>query len=114
MTFATESAVVDAITESQLPTHAVDAFALSVIKMERQMRKLFTYFIFQSSAFGPDDVERLKGVLGVCTKAYFEGFERGINELYGVSVRDMVGQEYVELRPGLDDAIAVRNKIFHG
>lgn len=114
MTFETEFAVVDVITRSQLPTHGVDAFALSVIKMERQMRKLFTYLIYQSRAFGPEDIGELKAVLGASRKAYFEGFEHGINALYRTSVEDMMGMEYAELRPALDDAIDVRNKVFHG
>ncbi|MFL9957746.1 MULTISPECIES: hypothetical protein [Paraburkholderia] len=114
MTFEAEFAVVDVITQSALPTHSVDAFALSVIKMERQMRKLFTYLIYQSGAFGPQDIEPLKAVLGANHRAYFEGFERGINSLYSTSVEDMVGAEYVELRPVIDDAIDVRNKVFHG
>ncbi|MFL9957690.1 MULTISPECIES: hypothetical protein [Paraburkholderia] len=114
MTFESEFAVVDVVTQSQFPTHSVDAFALSVIKMERQMRKLFTYLIYQSEAFGPQDIEPLKAVLGANHRAYFEGFERGINTLYRTSVEDMVGAEYVELRPVLDDAIDVRNKVFHG
>jgi hypothetical protein len=114
MTFEAEFAVVDVITQSALPTHSVDAFALSVIKMERQMRKLFTFLIYQSEAFGPQDVEPLKAVLGASSRTYFEGFERGISTLYRTSVEQMVGAEHDDLRPVLDDVMDVRNKVFHG
>lgn len=114
MTFESEFEVVDLITQSQLPTHGVDAFSLSVIKMERQLRKLFTYLVFQSPAFGPGDIGPLKAALGSSRSAYYEGFELGINALYRASVEDMVGAAYGELRPALDDARDVRNKVFHG
>lgn len=114
MTFKSEFEIIDLISQSQLPTRAVDAFSLSVIKMERQIRKLFTYLVFQSSAFGPEDIGRLRAVLGASRDTYFEGFERGINALYRTPIEDMVGPKYAELKPALKDAIAVRNKIFHG
>lgn len=114
MTVESEFRIVDLITQSQLPTSGVDAFSLSVIKMERQLRKLFTYLIFQSPAFGPGDIGRLREVLGASRNAYYEGFELGINALYRASVEDMVGVVYGELRPALEDARDVRNKVFHG
>ncbi|WP_406867707.1 hypothetical protein [Paraburkholderia fungorum] len=114
MTVEREFEVVDLITKSQLPTRAVDAFSLSVIKMERQLRKLFTYLVFQSPAFGLGDIGRLKEVLGASRRAYYEGFELGINALYRTSVEELVGAAYGVLRPALDDATDVRNKVFHG
>lgn len=114
MSFANEFAVVDLIMKSHLPTSGVDAFALSIIKMERQMRKLFTYLVYQAQAFGPEHAEELKQVLGASRKAYFVGFERGINDLSRISIEEMVGQQYAELRPILSDALDVRNKVFHG
>lgn len=69
MTFKSEFEVIDLILKSQLPTCAVDAFSLSIIKMERQLRKLFTYLVFQSSAFGPEDIGSLRAVLGASRDA---------------------------------------------
>lgn len=74
----------------------------------------FTFLIYQSEAFAPQDVEPLKAILGASGRTYFEGFERGINTLYRTSVEEMVGAEHDDLRPVLDDAIDVRNKVFHG
>ncbi|WP_175239318.1 MULTISPECIES: hypothetical protein [Burkholderia cepacia complex] len=114
MSFASEFEVVDLVAKSQLATSGVDAFSLSIVKMERQMRKLFTYLVYQARAFSPENVEELRQALGASRKAYFEGFERGINELSAVSIEKMVGQQYDGLRPILVDALDVRNKVFHG
>lgn len=114
MSVASEFAVIDRISESELPTRAVDAFALSIIKMERQLRRLFTYLIFQSEAFGLQDIEALRGVLSANGNVYFDGFEQGIDALCHTSVAQLVGPDYDVLRPVLRDAGLVRNKIFHG
>ncbi|MCK4130353.1 hypothetical protein HFK87_23080 [Ralstonia pseudosolanacearum] len=114
MSFVDEFAVVDLVLGSQLPTRSVDAFALSVVKMERQLRRLFTYLVFQSPAFTPEHVGELRAVLGASRRAYFDGFERGFNALYRRPIEQLVGNEYALLGPVLEDAIAVRNKIFHG
>lgn len=78
------------------------------------MRKLFTYLIFQSRAFGDEDIGRLRAVLGASKYSYFEGFEHGINALHRTPIEDMVGPQYAELKPVVKDATAVRNKVFHG
>lgn len=114
MSFESEFAVVDLVLGSNFETRGVDGFALSVLKMEKQLRRLFTYLVYQSDAFGPGDVDELKRVLGNSPRVYYEGFESGINALCRHSVEELVGQAYAHLRPMLDDAIAVRNKVFHG
>ena len=45
---------------------------------------------------------------------YFKGFIRGFDAIYPRSIRDLVGEEYDQLRSRLDEAIEHRNKIFHG
>ena len=114
MSFTDEFAVVDLIMRSDLETNGVDAFVLSLIKAERQIRRLFTYVIYQCPAFGPDDVSVLRDVLVKCNRCYFEGFERGINALCPYTIASLIGSEYIELRAKLDGATAIRNKVFHG
>lgn len=114
MSFASEFAVVDLVRNSNFETSGVDAFALSVLKMERQLRRLFTYLVYQSDAFGPADVESLKAELGRSSRIYYEGFERGVDALCTLSVEELVGQDYSAIRPIVDDAVDVRNKVFHG
>lgn len=114
MSFADEFAAVDWLVQSELETSAVDAFALALIKAERQIRRIFTYAVFQNGAFSSEHVIGLRNTLTQNRRCYLEGFERGIDALLHASVRAMVGNEYAKLRAMLDDAIEVRNKIFHG
>lgn len=39
---------IDLLLSSDAPTRAVDAFALAVIKIERQFRKIFTNLVYQA------------------------------------------------------------------
>lgn len=112
--FVEEFDVVDLVVQSGLVTGGVDAFALSLIKAERQMRRIFTHLVFQSSAFSAGDVPALREALGASKRSYFEGFSRGIDALFDTTVRTLVGEEHDYLAKQLADAIDARNKIFHG
>lgn len=112
MSVEQEFAVVDIVLKSGMRTKTVDAFTLSVVKMERQIRRLFTFLVYQSDAFGRPDVPNLRATLENCTKAYFEGFISGIDALVQFSVADLVGADYVVLRKELVSVHKARNKIF--
>ena len=114
MNWSEEFRTVDLIVESSAETRGVDAFALSLIKAERQIRRLVTYLVYQFPCFGPADVVRLREALGDDRRVYFEGFVHGFDALYSRSVRELVGPEHDRLRGHLDEAIDHRNKIFHG
>lgn len=115
MSFPNEFEIIDIIlTRSELETAGIDAFALSLIKAERQIRRLFTHLVFQCPAFGHTDIPALRDALWMNKRCYFEGFERGIDALYPRTVASLIGPEYPHLRNTLDDAIDVRNKVFHG
>jgi hypothetical protein len=114
MSYAQEFETVDLILASNAETRAVDGFALSLIKCERQMRRLLTHLVFQYPCFGFADVPALRSSLSSNRKVYFEGFVRGFDTIYPRSIGDLVGQDYGRLRSRLDEAIDHRNKIFHG
>jgi hypothetical protein len=114
MSYEIEFHTVDVVIDSKTETHGVDAFALSLIKAERQIRRLATHLVFQFSCFGPGSVADLRAVLERNRNVYFEGFERGFDALYPVSIANLIGREYDNLRPRLSAAIEDRNKIFHG
>ena len=63
MNYADEFKTVDIILESAARTRRVDAFTLSLIKAERQIRKLVTHLVFQFPCFGISDVPRLRRTL---------------------------------------------------
>ncbi len=114
MSYADEFSTVDLILNSRAETLAVDAFTLSLIKAERQLRKLFTYLVYQFPAFGPADARGLRRTLAVNSRVYFEGVMAGLDALSPVSVKELVGQEYERLRLRFVEFNKHRNKIFHG
>ena len=111
--YAKEFETVDVVINSTARTCGVDAFALSVIKAERQIRKLVTHLI-PVSCFGPGDVPSLRQTLVNNRRVYFDGFENGFNALYPRSISDLVGGEYQRLHDRMMEAVDHRNKIFHG
>jgi hypothetical protein len=108
-----EFATIDTLLASEAETRGVDAFILALIKAERQMRKLFTYLVFQSPAFGPDHIRALRDALAG-RRVYFRDFIAAWDKLYARPLREIVGPDYDRLRAALDEAITYRNKIFHG
>jgi hypothetical protein len=114
MTCAHEFSTVDLVLHSGAETLGVDAFALSLIKAERQARKVFTYLVYQFPVFGRSDVRGLRRALAANRLVDFEGVLAGVDALSPVSVRDLVGQEYDRLRPRFAAFRRYRNKIFHG
>jgi hypothetical protein len=114
MGYGEEFSTVDSILDSRAETLAVDAFALSLIKAERQVRKLFTYLVYQSSAFNKRDARSLRETLATNKKVYFEGMIAGLDALSPVSVKQLVGARYTRLWPRFKEFAQHRNKIFHG
>lgn len=108
-----EFATIDTLLASDAETRGVDAFALALIKAERQMRKLFTYLVFQSGAFASADVAGLRNALAA-RKVYFRHFMSAWDELYQRPLKEIVGADHDRLRGVLKEAIEHRNKIFHG
>ncbi len=99
MSYVEEFVTVDAVLASDGATRGVDAFGLSLIKAERQIRRLFTYLVFQSPMFGPQHILELRKALGASRRVYFEGFERGVDSisprtvpsLWAPTISDSVG-----------------------
>jgi hypothetical protein len=113
MSYPEEFKTVDLILGSDAETRGVDAFVLSRIKAERQIRRLVTHLVYQFQCFGPADKKTLRVILAENKKVYFEGFERGFDALYCRSIRDLLGSEYGKLHSRVLEAFP-RDKIFHG
>ncbi|WP_315134600.1 hypothetical protein [Achromobacter marplatensis] len=60
MSIENEFLTVDLVADAGTATSRVDAFALSIIKAERQIRRLFTHIVFQCPAFGSAEVSDLR------------------------------------------------------
>lgn len=110
----TEFETVDLIVNSSSETRGVDAFALSLIKAERQLRKLFTHLVFQFPCFKMSDIGALRETLANNKGIYFKETEICINNLFSCKVEELVGVKYICLHPRIEEAIEYRNKIFHG
>ncbi len=114
MSYAEEFAIVDLIRNSGCRTRGIDAFVLSLIKAEPQVRRLVTHLVFQSAAFGEADKRPLRQTLAANTRVYFEDVVRGFDALSPVSLQSLVGTDYNRLWARLKEAGKHRNKIFHG
>lgn len=114
MNVADEFKTVDLVLASGAETRGVDAFALSLIKAEKQARRLVTFLVYQHPWCGPATVPTLKAELEKSKEVYFDGLLKGWDALYPRAVRQLVGQEYTRLRARLSAATKHRNKIFHG
>jgi len=113
-TFAAEFSTVDLLLRSNAETRGIDAFALTIIKVERQLRRLFTFLVYQQPAFTRKDVPALRRALARNRKIFVEGFVRGFDAIYHEPLSVVVGAEYDYLHKRLDEARAYRNKVFHG
>jgi hypothetical protein len=114
MNYEAEFEIVDLILASDFETRGVDAFSLCVLKMERQMRRLFTHLIYQCPDFNAGDVPELIKVLSDNKKIYFRHFIAGIDSIYPKPVSDVYGATYQDSLGHIDKALGVRNKVFHG
>lgn len=64
MSVANEFRTVDIVLASDAETRGVDAFALSLIKAEKQARRLVTYLVYQHQWCNQATVPALKSELG--------------------------------------------------
>lgn len=110
-----EFGTIDLILTSTAETRGVDAFALAVIKHERQLRKLFTYSVFQFPCFSRADEPQMRAALVNNRRVYGGGFILGLDELWPRPVSQVIGPRYDALMASLaGQVLAARNKIFHG
>lgn len=114
MNFDQDFATVNLILNSNFETRGVDAFALSLIKAEKQMRRIFTYLIFQNPSFNTSHYSELRKTLAANRQIYFEGFIKGFNLISLKALSDIYGENYNNDITDLIDFAKDRNKIFHG
>ena len=95
-------------------SRCVDAFALSVLKTERQARRLFTYLVYQSPYFDVSNVNLLRNCLAKNRNFNFYSSLIGIDMLSPVCISDLIGKPYQDLIERLGQIRRIRNKLFHG
>ena len=91
MSAQAEFAVVDLVLASGAATRGVDAFALALIKSERQARRLFTYLVYQHPWCDRAVVPQLRRILARRRGVYFDGVLAGWDALYPRSIEELIG-----------------------
>lgn len=99
---------------SRAETRVVDAFALGFIKHERQLRKLFSFTVFQFPCFSSADEGDLRRELSKRRDVYAAHFVHALDVLWPNTVAEIIGPDYRQLDQQLVAARDVRDKVFHG
>lgn len=116
-TASIEFSTVDLLLKSDAETRAVDAFTISWVKLEKQLRRLTSNLIFQHSAFKDgmsEDKTAVREAIRQKTTANHDKFIGAIYRLSSYSVKDMMGDQYKPLKQETNTAYKYRNKILHG
>jgi len=102
---------VDLLLNSRAATAYTDGFILAWTKWEKQMRKLFTYLVYQSTSVAKDYV---KITIANSRDLYAKNFMNGFDSLYQSKFDAILGDHFRKLWPKLCSIEKHRNKILHG
>ncbi|HSY10471.1 MAG TPA: hypothetical protein VK840_06100, partial [Candidatus Dormibacteraeota bacterium] len=111
--FNEEFKTIDLLENSDAESRGIDSFALGVIKVERQARKLFTFLVYQYPCFRDVSPAALRDLL-FKKRIYSSGILEGIDRIAPKTVGDLIGAEHQMLFNTVKRATDIRNKIFHG
>lgn len=110
----TEFATVEAIWNTDAEARRVDALALSWVKYEKQLRRLFSFFVFQHTTITADTLDDAISAFAGNSKLYPETFIAGIEALGLKSLPQILGETHGKLWPEIVRIKDYRNKIMHG
>jgi len=114
MSIKKEFETVNILIESSTTTGRTDAFIISWVKLEKQVRKIFSYLIYQFPCFSSSDVSNIVKVFSSKRYLYFYSFIQGFNEIYSTSFENIIGEEYQFYKRQHNRMNNYRNKILHG
>lgn len=109
-----EFATIEALWNTTAETKRVDCLVLSWVKYEKQLRRLFSFFVFQHPNITEEDVGDVVSTFAENNRLYPETFVEGITRLGVASVSEIIGDSYEELWSEIDRIKSYRNKIMHG
>ncbi len=110
----TEFSGVLAVWKSEAETRRVDALVLSWVKYEKQLRRLFSFFIFQHPNITADKLDEVITAFADNRNLYPETFISGIKALGVTPIDTLLGPAYTTLWPEIERIKKYRNKIMHG
>lgn len=112
-----EFETVEILLSSDTKTRAVDAFAISWVKLERQRRRLTGNLIFQHTSFVDKNLEHQNAIRKAILEKRTGNHKRfigAIRKLTNVSVGELIGEPYRVLKRDIAQSYVHRNKILHG
>ena len=109
-----EFATVVAIWDSRGTTRRVDSLLLSWVKYEKQLRRLFSYLVFQHPKISGDAIDQAVHAMADHNKLYPETFVKGIAKLGICTIPKLVGKPHAELVTEIARIKKYRNKLMHG
>jgi len=112
--FESEFEVIEYLLNSNNESRAIDSFSLSLLKIEKQIRKIFTHLIYQYECFKPSDNRKIINILSANKNIYFRHLIIGINLIYFKEIKDIYGVGYEVDYNSISNLKNFRNKIFHG
>jgi hypothetical protein len=112
--FESEFEVIEHLLNSDNESRAIDSFSLSLLKIEKQIRKIFTHIIYQHNCFKESDKMQIINVLSANRYIYFRHLIKGINLICVKEIKEIYGENYEIDYNAITNLKDFRNKIFHG
>lgn len=109
-----EFATVEALWHTTWETRRVDALVLSWVKYEKQLRRLFSFFVFQHPKITADKLDEVIAAFAESRNLYPETFISGIKQLGVTPLPKLLGDSYAKLWSEITRIKKYRNKIMHG
>lgn len=109
-----EFATVEAIWNTNGETRRVDALVLSWVKYEKQLRRLFSFFVFQHSKITASKLDAVISAFSDNRNLYPETFISGIKALGVTPLPKLLGDSHARLWSEIVRIKRYRNKLMHG
>lgn len=109
-----EFATVEALWQTTAATSRVDALILSWVKYEKQLRKLFSFLVFQHPKITASKLDEVIAAFVANRNLNPETFISGIRHLGVTPLPKLLGDSYTRLWPEITRIRVYRNKIMHG
>lgn len=109
-----EFKTVDLLINSESTTGRTDAFILAWVKSDKQIRRIFTYLIYQFPAFSGKDILNIIRI--IASKRYLDFWPliNKFNAVYHKRFQEIVGRGFDDFQIERERLRAYRNKILHG
>lgn len=112
--YENEFEIINYLLNSKIESRAIDSFSLSFLKIEKQIRKIFTHIIYQHKCFDNSDKSKIINILSTNRNIYFRDLINGINLIYCKEIKEIYGENFNEDFKSINNLKDYRNKIFHG